>query len=253
MTCREAIEEIFRSEPGVLSTRDVILRIRAGYPREQWKDGTISLHLVGLSLDHPQARHHPNLQRHACLVSAGRGLYRRLRPEDRARLVPAPTHEEPELADGDMEKLAEEIQEDEAQEEDLAGAAISLERDLELFLCNNLGSLEDGLKLYGNDSLTGRQVPVDTGRIDLLAVDKDGGLVVIELKAGMADHRVCGQVLRYMGWVQKHMAGGKPVRGIVVANDFDDSLKYAVVAMPSIRLYRYKALFEFSPVREDEV
>ena len=50
MTCREAVEEVFRSEPGVLSTRDVISRIRAKYPRSQWKD--------------MRANHHPPIIEH---------------------------------------------------------------------------------------------------------------------------------------------------------------------------------------------
>lgn len=49
MTCREAIEDVFRSDPGVLSTQDVISRIYAKYPNEPWQRNTISTSLIALS------------------------------------------------------------------------------------------------------------------------------------------------------------------------------------------------------------
>ena len=59
----------------------------------------------------------------------------------------------------------------------------AFERDLQNFLVKNLHLIEDGLKLlHEEDGITGVEYPVGGRRIDILAVDKDGALVVIELK-----------------------------------------------------------------------
>ncbi len=73
--------------------------------------------------------------------------------------------------------------------------AFSLEYDMENSLVYNLEQLEPGLHLYMNNDITGQQLDTKVaGRIDLLAVDKNGDLVVIELKAEEADRQVCGQI-----------------------------------------------------------
>jgi RecB family endonuclease NucS len=72
--------------------------------------------------------------------------------------------------------------------------------------------------------------------------------VVIELKAGKADDRACSQILRYMGWVMEHLAGNRNVRGIIVANEFSDFLKYAVKAASNLTLKKYEFHFDFKEV-----
>jgi len=68
-TCREAVEEAFKDEAGVLTTNDVISRVYAKHPDRPWKKNTISHHLVGLSVNHPSSRHHPSLRQECCQVS----------------------------------------------------------------------------------------------------------------------------------------------------------------------------------------
>jgi hypothetical protein len=46
--------------------------------------------------------------------------------------------------------------------------------------------------------------------------------VVIELKKGRPSDQVVGQVLRYMGWVKKHLCtNGQAVKGLVICRDHD--------------------------------
>jgi len=85
-------------------------------------------------------------------------------------------------------------------------------------------------------------------RIDLLAQDAAGNLVVIELKAGEAGREVLGQILPYMGWVREHLAKGKAVRGIVVASDFTPELLAAVNVLSNFALYRYAVQFTLRKV-----
>ncbi len=139
------------------------------------------------------------------------------------------------------------------EEEELTPLAIdtsvSLERDLERHVLANLEQLEPGLRLYADEHVSGQQLDTgEVGRLDILAVDKDDRLVVIELKAGIADDTVCGQLLRYLGWVSSNLAGGRETRGLIVANGFTNSLEYAAGAMNSVSLKRYETLFEFSDV-----
>lgn len=124
--------------------------------------------------------------------------------------------------------------------------SISLERDLEDYLSAGLSQLEAGLKPYSQNGAISRQFDTKTvGIIDLLAQDAKGKLVVIELKAGEADDRVCGQIQRYMSWVKENFAGRREVRGIIVANAFTNSLRYASRVVPGLSLKKYSVSFKF--------
>jgi len=133
-------------------------------------------------------------------------------------------------------KIREEISEEEIEEGEFV---LTIERDVQNYVVNNLESLEKGLKIYQTEYLTG------VGRIDILAVDKNSDFVVIEIKAGIADISAFGQISSYMGAVQKELAKGKKVHGIIVANEFDEKLKTAVLSNPSIFLKKYKVTCQF--------
>jgi RecB family endonuclease NucS len=136
-----------------------------------------------------------------------------------------------------------------AQEEieEAIETALSIENDLETFLVADLGQLEAGLRLFNDSGKSGRQfVAGEAGRIDLLCLDQNQDFVVLELKAGEADDRVCAQVLRYMGWIKKNVAADRRVRGIIVANDFTAKLRYAVMPVPAITLKKYDVRFQFT-------
>lgn len=70
------------------------------------------------------------------------------------------------------------------------------EESLEELLEAHIEMLDPGLCVIG------RQVRTDDGgRVDLLAIDKKGDTVVIELKRGKATRSVIAQVLSYAAWV----------------------------------------------------
>lgn len=126
-----------------------------------------------------------------------------------------------------------------------------IETKLEQWLVEHWGEVDFGsnLKLYEEDGeAVGQQYETGAvGRIDLLCEDKDtADLVIIELKRGKPSDEVAGQLARYVGWVQKHLANGRQVRGIVLAPAFDDKLRYAAAAIPGTRLLRYVTKFEVS-------
>ncbi len=68
---------------------------------------------------------------------------------------------------------------------------IGLERYLEDWIATDVTLIGDGL------TLVGRQVSIDDGRLDLLAIDSQDRWVVIEIKPGMLDSSALGQALYY--------------------------------------------------------
>jgi hypothetical protein len=72
------------------------------------------------------------------------------------------------------------------------------ERHLEHYMMNNPECIEEGLKVLGH------QVPTVGGkRIDILALDSEGRLVVIELKL-FEDDRMLMQGVEYIDWVNEN-------------------------------------------------
>ena len=118
---------------------------------------------------------------------------------------------------------------------------LSFEHDLEDYLARNLGVLEEGLRLIG------RQKVLSIGRVDLLAEDPHGDLVIIELKSGEANEGSLTQLLAYISCLLEKEENRK-VRGILVAADFNDKVVYAARYIPYIKLKRYKVKFELEDV-----
>ena len=73
---------------------------------------------------------------------------------------------------------------------------LDLEGRLEDWLCRDIGLLSDELLVIG------RQIRQYGVPLDLLAVDRDGNLVVVELKRDRTPRDVVAQTLDYASWVQ---------------------------------------------------
>ena len=103
-------------------------------------------------------------------------------------------------------------------------------------------SVEPGLSLVEH----GVEYAITGGRIDLLAKGKDGKFVVIELKLSRGRNKTLGQILHYMGWVDKEL-GNAPCRGYIIANSIPDDLRLAVSRVPGVKLAEYKLSFSIKP------
>jgi hypothetical protein len=74
---------------------------------------------------------------------------------------------------------------------------VSVEAEIEKHLSSDLRILDGGWLLVG------RQVKTGFGKfIDLLAVDRDGTLIIIELKRDRTPREVVAQILDYASWVE---------------------------------------------------
>ena len=128
---------------------------------------------------------------------------------------------------------------------DAVDTTLRLEKDLQTALLKNIVGLEAGLEIIDTE------LSCAAGKIDILCKDGKGALVVIELKAGEAKVAAVGQILGYMGAINREMTAdgkkfaGQPVRGIIVAKNFQSPVLHAVVAVPNLRLVSYAVQFTF--------
>jgi hypothetical protein len=200
MTCQDALRRLF-DDPKTFLTREGVYRaLDKAYPNRPWKQSTIYLHLNFFSVNNPRRKYHPSTEGKCFLFWDGKDGFRKWIPEQDGAW---------ELRDGQLVRIGVDGQEVPAEErlkadatsEDQAVnelASLSIERDLEDWLVHNLELLEAGLTLYRDGDIDGRQLDAgEVGIIDLLALDKRGDFVVLELKAGKASDSVCGQILGY--------------------------------------------------------
>ncbi|WP_277027172.1 endonuclease NucS [Pyrobaculum aerophilum] len=91
---------------------------------------------------------------------------------------------------------------------------VGSERDVVGALVKNPSIIEEGLEVVGVE------VPTDVGHLDILARDKNGRYVIIEVKRDLATHEAVFQLARY---VELYRRKGYDVRGILVAGDITAS------------------------------
>jgi RecB family endonuclease NucS len=132
----------------------------------------------------------------------------------------------------------------ETEQDSYGSGLFAMEAHLRDYLAKNpptLSGQSAPLRLYVDD--TGRdgvEYQTAVGPLDLLFVDPSNDLVVVELKLGSGPDKALGQILRYMGWVEKHRARGKKVSGVIVASSISEKLLYAATQVPQIRLLEYQ-------------
>lgn len=124
--------------------------------------------------------------------------------------------------------------------EDEHGHAFAAENHLRDYLAQHLEEIETGLQLFVNEDVSGVEYITPIGRIDILAVDDRDNLVVIELKVSRGPDSVAGQILRYKNWVKRHLADGRQVRGIIIAQRMTDKIRYAIADDPEIAAKEYE-------------
>ena len=219
------------------------------------KAGSIYAHLVQASTNDPSRLHHPTTNStDDLLVKVGARAYRLYE----FGIDPAPIHLVSKIhltgANGTFVTLGGEDEGDdevEAVDAALAGSTqFALENDLQRYLADNLEIIEPGLTLFLDEEITGREYPAGGGRrIDILAKDKAGDFVVLELKVKRGYDRVVGQLLRYVNWVRKELAEpGQRVRGIIVCRMMSEDLILACSSIDDIELFEYKLQVTVSKV-----
>ncbi len=71
------------------------------------------------------------------------------------------------------------------------------------------------------------------------------------MKRGKTSDSTVGQVLRYIRWVKENIAEpNQGVRGIIIAKEVDDALRYAVKDLDNVSILNYKVDFKLSPFKK---
>jgi len=115
-----------------------------------------------------------------------------------------------------------------------------LEDPLREFIAKNLETVEKGLKLIQTKYRTKQGV----GEIDILCRDSRGRFVVIEVKRWKDSDKVLGQILRYMGAIREEK--GTEPRGIIIMNQEDKRLDYALSVAKNVEVKYYAFSFAIS-------
>ena len=147
--------------------------------------------------------------------------------------------------------------EDDGHTEEEKELLFPLESHLRDFIAQNIEAIKVNghkVKLYTDENdREGIEYPTDVGVIDILSVDEADNFVVFELKLSRGVDKAIGQILRYMGWVKKNLSNNKDVKGVIVAKNVDEKLKYAASIIPDISLFEYELNFRICEVSIDEV
>lgn len=223
---------------------------------------TVGMHVEGMAVNNAKRRrNHPHIKpgsQHDLFWKIGPGQFRLWDPETdpppqygREMLADTGT-EAPGIAQAAVDEADDEGAAEEAEDEmERALVATSrefaFERDLKNYLARNLEAIEPGLRLYEDEGFTGIEFPVGGRFIDILAIGRDDAFVVVELKVSRGYDRTMGQLMRYMGWIRKNLAKGKPVRGVIVASGITEDLKLAAWA-PDVKLVEYEIEFRLKAV-----
>ncbi len=114
-------------------------------------------------------------------------------------------------------------------------------------LHRNFRTLFKDLRYYDQERQSEKNGHFDTqevGVLDFLASDTKDNLIVIEIKRHSTD-KTLGQILRYMGWVEKNLRKDKQkVKGLIVAESKDNRLEYALSIVPDVTFKRMKLRVE---------
>lgn len=136
-------------------------------------------------------------------------------------------------------------EEEGSEESDQAFAA---EADLRDFLARNPEVIEPKLRVAEIDGRSGIEFPIAGGRIDLLLQDQEKRYVVVELKLTKGRNKALGQLLYYMGWIDRNLGNG-PCRGVVVAREISEDLVTAVSRVEGVSLFKYHLQVDLEQIR----
>jgi hypothetical protein len=242
---KDMASELAQVRGGTFTKNDAISWFAQKYPKI--KTGTITAHLIRLSTNARSRTHyHAKPGEDDVLYQIDGSHFRLYQPGQ----DPPPIYEN--LGPSETSKIPEGEDEEESLAPSSTDGEFAYETDLRNYLAKNLHTLESGLRVYEEEGINGIEFPVGGRFIDILAVDREGGLVVIELKVSRGYDRVVGQLMRYVAWVKKNLAeGDQNVRGFIVARQISEDLLLACSMVPGVELFEYELSLSLRRVDEE--
>lgn len=140
-----------------------------------------------------------------------------------------------ELADEEIEMENDEIT-------DLSITNFSYERDLKNSMVSQINELFPEYKIFGEKN-EGVEYLIEGKRIDILLENENGVLLAVELKSGVANFKVFGQLSMYLGLLMDRFPE-KQITGCIVAGEIDQTLKSATKTTNLISLKTYRMKLE---------
>lgn len=143
------------------------------------------------------------------------------------------------------DNLSYELAYEEIEEEELTDLSItnfSYERDLRNSMVSQIAELFPEYKIFGNQN-EGIEYLIEGKKIDILLEKSNGELLAVELKAGVANFKVFGQISMYLGLLMNRFPD-KKIKGCIVAGGIDSTLKSAAITTNLISLKTYKMKLE---------
>jgi len=123
--------------------------------------------------------------------------------------------------------------------ENIIYSNFTYEKDLKLSLCNQISALFPGYKIFGENKV-GVEYLIEGKKIDILLENiASGSLLAVELKSGVADYKVFGQIAMYLGLLKKQFPDRKS-EGVIISGEVDESLKNACLITEAVSLKTYR-------------
>lgn len=213
---RDAIRACFAANTAPLTKAQVLAWVGANYRDADINRNTLSTQLYNscANVNHKQKTSAPQI----LWYERSSRTYRLLQPAD----VPA------------MDAADEQA---EAEPDVRPDSTFAFEAHLRDYLAQNLGILENGLKLW-SDNPPSVEFDVEGRRIDILARDVAGVPVIIELKLSRGHEKTIGQALYYRGKLRSQLNVSR-VRIIMVAGEVTNELRIASGEVGDVALYEY--------------
>ena len=227
-TFADALKACLTALGGVRTKAEIAAWIQQHYPNK-WKAGTLAGHLYGCRVNDPKSYQHHSSQP-KFMFSLGSGRYE-LYDETKHG-----AYQNGLLLGEDPIEAADEPVADATGDD--AGTGFAYEEHLRDFLARNIQLLEPALSLWHNSEEDSVEFPVEQRRIDILAKDKSGIPVVVELKVSRGHERTIGQCLYYQERIKELMKADR-VRIFIVAEEISAELKLATRKLPDVTLFEY--------------
>lgn len=244
---KEMADDLAKAPDATFTKQNAINWFAKNYPKI--KVGTVTAHLIRLSTNARSRTYYSAKPVDDDVLYQIDGSHYRLYRQGQD---PAPIYTG--RATGEPAKVPEGEDEEATIESSSALSEFAYEADLRNYLAKNLGKLEQGLRVYEEEGITGIEFPVGGRFIDILATDATGGLVVIELKVSRGYDRVIGQLMRYVGWIKKNLAeSNQNVRGAIVAREISEDLLLACSMVPGVELFEYELSLSLKRIHETRV
>ena len=137
------------------------------------------------------------------------------------------------------------------EEETEAGTQFAHEAHLRDYLAENLNILEPGLSQWPAENGDFVEYPVDdqgpSHKIDILAKDRGGLPVIIELKVSRGHERTIGQVLYYRAKIKRKFSAER-IRIFIVAEEISPELRAAASEVSDVSLFEYSLAMKVAAV-----